>query len=68
MLFEEAMNANNENDEEVVYIYLMKYCQIIQLMKKNFIDDKLYIDCMHKQNLKKAVNMLTYIKESLEKR
>ncbi|XP_050059655.1 ubiquitin carboxyl-terminal hydrolase 8-like isoform X2 [Aphis gossypii] len=68
ILFEQAMNANNENDEEVVYIYLMKYCQIIQLMKKNFIDDKVYIDCMYKQNLKKAVNMLTYIKESLVKR
>lgn len=62
------MNANNENDEEVVYIYLMKYCQIIQFMNKTFIDDKLYIDCMYKQNLKQAVNMLTYIKESLVKR
>jgi len=62
------MNANNENDEEVVYIYLMKYCQIIQFMNKTFINDKVYIDGMYKQNLKKAVNMLTYIKESLVKR
>uniref|UniRef100_A0A2H8TIC7 Ubiquitin carboxyl-terminal hydrolase n=1 Tax=Melanaphis sacchari TaxID=742174 RepID=A0A2H8TIC7_9HEMI len=68
LLFEKAMNANNENDEEVVYIYLMKYCQILQFMKKTFIDDEIYIDCMYKKNLKKAVNMLTYIKESLVKR
>lgn len=62
------MNANNENDEEVVYIYLMKYCQILQFMNKTFIGDKQYINCMYKQNLKKAINMLTYIKESLVKR
>ncbi|XP_060851523.1 ubiquitin carboxyl-terminal hydrolase 8-like isoform X4 [Rhopalosiphum padi] len=68
MLFEKAMTANNDNDEEVVYIYLMRYCQILQFMKKTFIDDTIYINCMYKQNLKKALNMLTYIKDSLEKR
>lgn len=68
MLFEEAMTANNENDEEVVYIYLMKYCQILQVMKKTFTNDKDYINLMYKDNLKKAIKMLTYLKESLEKR
>jgi len=68
LLFEKAMTANNENDEEVVYIYLMKYCQILQVMKKTFTNDKMYIDLMYKDNLKKAVKMLTYIKESLERR
>lgn len=68
MLFDEAMTANSENDEEVVYIYLMKYCQILQVMKKTFTDDKEYITLMYKEKLKKAIKMLTYIKESLEKR
>jgi len=67
-LFDEAMTANSENDEEVVYIYLMKYCQILQVMKKTFTDDKEYITLMYKEKLKKAIKMLTYIKESLEKR
>ncbi|XP_060876079.1 ubiquitin carboxyl-terminal hydrolase 8-like isoform X1 [Metopolophium dirhodum] len=68
LMFEKAMIANNENDEEVVYIYLMKYCQILQVMKKTFTNDKNYIDLMYKDNLKKAIKMLTYIKESLERR
>lgn len=68
LLFEGAMTANNENDEEVVYIYLMKYCQILQVMKKTFTNDKDYINLMYKDNLKKAIKMLTHLKESLEKR
>ncbi|KAL5235637.1 hypothetical protein ACI65C_003047 [Semiaphis heraclei] len=68
LLFEEAMTANTENDEEVVYIYLMKYCQILQVMKKTFTDDKEYISLMNKDKLKRAIKMLTYVKESLEKR
>jgi len=67
-VFQKAMTANNENDEEVVYIYLMKYCQILQVMKKTFTNDKLYIDLMYKNNLKRALKMLTHIKESLERR
>lgn len=62
------MTANTENDEEVVYIYLMKYCQILQVMKKTFTDDKEYISLMNKDKLKRAIKMLTYVKESLEKR
>lgn len=68
LLFEKAMTANNENDEEVVYIYLMKYCQILQVMKKTFINDETYIHLMYTDKLKKAIKMLTHIKESLERR
>jgi len=68
-VFQKAMTANNENDEEEVYIYLMKYCQILQVMKKNCTnDDQLYIDLLYKDNFKKALKMLTYVKESLERR
>lgn len=67
-LFEEALNANSENDEEVVYIYLMKYCEIIQIMKSNFKADSNYIILMNREKLKKALFMLTHIKGSLEKR
>lgn len=62
------MKANSENDEEVVYIYLMKYCEILQFMKNTFTNDIKYVDGMNKNNLKKAVKMLSYIKESLENR
>ncbi|KAL4090510.1 hypothetical protein QTP88_025329 [Uroleucon formosanum] len=68
LLFEKAMTANNENDEEVVYIYLMKYCQILQVMKKTFTNDENYIHLMYTDKLKKAIKMLTHIKESLERR
>lgn len=62
------MKSNDENDEEIVYIYLMKYCEIVQIMKKNFKEDADYIKLMNTTNLKKAINMLTYIKKSLENR
>lgn len=62
------MNANNDIDEEIVYIYLMKYCEIIHYMKKTYSDDTKYITGMHGSHLKKAINMLIHIKESLEDR
>lgn len=67
IVYNEAMKWNNENDEEHVYIFLMKYCEILQLMR-NFKTDEKYTSLMHANNLKKALKMLTYIKESLEKR
>lgn len=62
------MKAHNENDEEVVYIYLMKYCEIMQIMKNNFKNDVDYIVLMNTDKLKTALKILTYIKESLENR
>lgn len=62
------MKANNENDEEVVYIYLMKYCEIMQIMKNNFKSDVNYIVLMNTNKLKNALNILIHIKESLENR
>lgn len=62
------MKSNDENDEETVYIYLMKYCEIVQIMKNSFKKDTDYIKLMNTTSLRKAVCMLTYIKESLEKR
>lgn len=59
------MKANNENDEEVVYIYLMKYCEIVQVMKSTFKSDEKYIVGMNSANLKKGLIILTHIKESL---
>lgn len=67
-VYEEAMTANNENDEEVVFIYLMKYCEMVQLMKTMFKTDKVYISLMEKDKLRIALKMLTHIKESLENR
>lgn len=68
MLYDEAMKANSENDEEVVYIYLMKYCEIMQIMKNNFKNDVNYIALMNTDKLKTALKILTHIKESLENR
>lgn len=62
------MQSNSENDEEVVYIYLMKYCEILQIMKSTFAEDSKYISLMNNSNLKKAIKLLTHIKESLEYR
>lgn len=62
------MKGVSENDEEHVYILLMRYCEIIQTMKKNFKTDEKYTSLMHADNLKKAVKMLTHVKESLENR
>lgn len=67
-VYEEAMKANNENDEEVVYIYLMKYCEIVQIMKNNFKNDEKYVILMNTSQLKTSITMLTHIKESLENR
>lgn len=60
------MKSNSENDEEIVYIYLMKYCEILQIMKSTFAEDFKYISRMNSEKLKKAVQLLTYIKKSLE--
>lgn len=62
------MKANNENDEEVVYVYLMKYCEIVQIMKTYFKSDNKYIVGMNSANLKKGLTILTHIKESLSNR
>lgn len=62
------MKANNNNDEETVYVYLMKYCEIIQVMKKNFKKDTDYITLMNSNNLKIALKMLIHITESLKNR
>lgn len=59
------MKANNENDEEVVYIYLMKYCEIVQVMKSTYKNDEKYIVGMNSAKLKKGLIILTHIKESL---
>lgn len=69
-VFDEAFKMNVENDEEKVYIYLMKYCEIMQLMKKKFQSeaDKEYIILMNGSNLKKALKTLGYVKDSLVKR
>lgn len=67
-VYDEAMKANNENDEEVVYIYLMKYCEIVQIMKNNFKNDEKYVILMNTSQLKTSIKMLTHIKESLENR
>lgn len=62
------MKANSENDEEVVYVYLMKYCEIMQIMKNNFKSDVNYIVLMNTDKLKTALQILTHIKKSLENR
>lgn len=67
-LYQEAMKANNNNDEETVYIYLMKYCEIVQIMKNTFKTDTNYIALMNTNDLKKALKMLTHITESLKNR
>lgn len=67
-LFDHAMIANNENDEETVYIYLMKYCEIVQIMKNTFVNDTDYIINMNKSSLKTSMCMLSHIKSSLENR
>ncbi|VVC25104.1 Hypothetical protein CINCED_3A014822 [Cinara cedri] len=59
---------NNYEDEEKTYILLMKYCEIVQLMKKQFNRDASYIAGMNKFHLRTAITMLTHIKESLENR
>jgi type IV secretory pathway component VirB8 len=68
IIFDAAMEANNENDEETVYIYLMKYCEIVQIMKNNFIDDTDYIVKMNSSSLRKSMQMLSHVKMSLENR
>jgi len=60
--------SEDSNDEEVVYIYLMKYCEIIQIMKKNFTTDIEYIKLMNTNELKKALKILVHITESLKNR
>jgi len=67
-VFDSAMKANSENDEETVYIYLMRYCELVHIMNKIFKSDAEYIVPMHSSNLKKSVKILTHIKESLENR
>lgn len=67
-VYDGAMKANNENDEEVVYIYLMKYCEIVQIMKNSFKNDEKYVVLMNTSQLKTSITMLTHIKESLENR
>lgn len=62
------MKANSENDEETVYIYLMKYCEMVQIMKNNFIDDTGYIVSMNNSSLRKSMHMLSHVKMSLENR
>ncbi|XP_050424482.1 ubiquitin carboxyl-terminal hydrolase 8-like isoform X1 [Adelges cooleyi] len=70
LLFEEAMKYNEINDEERVYIYLMKYCELMTLIKnhKDYENDPKYFNLMYCSNLKKAVNLLKHVKSSLEKR
>lgn len=64
------MKMNVENDEEGVYILLMKYCEIMQIMKKKSASniDQDYIILMNGSNLKTAIKMLTHIKKSLLER
>lgn len=62
------MKANDENDEETVYIYLMKYCEMVQIMKNKFINDTDYIVKMNNSSLRKSMNMLGHVKRSLENR
>lgn len=62
------MKAKDENDEETVYIYLMKYCEMVQIMKNKFINDTDYIVKMNYSSLRTSMKMLGHVKRSLENR
>ncbi|XP_050522662.1 ubiquitin carboxyl-terminal hydrolase 15-like isoform X2 [Daktulosphaira vitifoliae] len=68
LMYNQAMFLHKDkNDEETVYIYLMKYCEIMQLLKehKEYKNDPKFLEMMYKSNLKKALKILTHLRSSL---
>lgn len=63
-MYNEAIT--NHDDEEKLFILLMKYCEMVQVMNNTFKHDLKYIVPMTETKIKTAISLLVNIKKSLE--